>query len=140
MSEKTGLLLGEMMSSAYRSSTFRVKALLMGLLFVVLAGGLALSLGARSADGIVELSMTNMRFDKMVLRLPVDQPVTLTLRNDDGYAHSFDLDAFGVHVPLAGKERVTIQFTPNQAGAFPFYCAAAGHQAAGMTGTLIVEP
>ena len=85
------------------------------------------------------IQTNGMRFVKDTLYVKAGEPVILELVNRDAYAHAFDLDAFGIHLPLPAKNTIEISFTPAP-GTYQFYCGAPGHQDAGMTGTLIVEP
>jgi plastocyanin len=79
-------------------------------------------------------------FDQAELRAKVGETVALRLENRDTQTHSFDIDAFSVHVPMpSGKPALAI-FTPTTPGAYTFYCRIPGHREAGMVGTLIVEP
>lgn len=88
--------------------------------------------------GTVRIVSGNMRFTPDQATLTAGQPVTLKLVNTDGYAHSFDIDALNIHVPLPANTTATITFTPEQAQQYAFYCGATGHQKAGMVGTLSV--
>lgn len=81
-----------------------------------------------------------MSFVRDEVHVPAGQSVTLRIVNRDGYAHAFDIDAFGIHRPLAARETVEITFKPEQAGRYQFYCGSPGHQKAGMVGTLVVDP
>lgn len=86
------------------------------------------------------VSMKDMRFRQTEVQVKAGQPVTLRLVNEDGYAHAFDIDEFDLHRPLAANESAEVVFTPEQAGRYRFYCGSPGHEAAGMTGTLVVAP
>jgi uncharacterized cupredoxin-like copper-binding protein len=44
-----------------------------------------------------------------------------------------------VHVAAAPGESATLTFTPIEPGEYEFICTVDGHEAAGMTGTLVVE-
>lgn len=85
------------------------------------------------------IQTNGMRFVGDKIHVLAGRPVTLHLVNGDGYAHAFDLDAFDIHLPMPAKNTIEISFTPTP-GTYQFYCGAPGHQAAGMTGTLIVKP
>lgn len=101
----------------------------------------AIALGAAcTASGRMALVSRGMRFDRAQLRVKAGQSVELDLRNADAYAHAFDIDALGVHVPLPGSQSARVTFTPAAAGEYDFYCGAPGHRAAGMAGKLVVEP
>lgn len=86
------------------------------------------------------LSSRQMAFGQDEIRVRVGETVTIVLDNADLYGHSFDVDEFDVHTSMPANDRVTATFTPTEPGTFTFYCGVPGHTAAGMVGTLIVEP
>jgi uncharacterized cupredoxin-like copper-binding protein len=86
------------------------------------------------------IAMKDMRFHSAEAHVQTGQPMTLRLVNEDGYAHAFDIDAFGIHRSLAARETVEVIFTPEQAGQYRFYCGSPGHEQAGMVGVLVVGP
>jgi len=53
--------------------------------------------------------------------------------------HTFTIDELGVNVMLPHGETTRVEFTPEQAGTFQFYCAVPGHRGAGQVGTIVVE-
>lgn len=59
--------------------------------------------------------------------------------NRDGFAHSFDVDALGIHVPLAATSTTFVAINPTAAGPLQFYCAVPGHKDAGMVGAISVR-
>jgi plastocyanin len=79
-------------------------------------------------------------FEQAELRARVGQTVALRLENRDTQTHSFDIDAFDVHVPMPLSLPALALFTPTTPGTYTFYCRIPGHSEAGMKGTLIVEP
>lgn len=79
-------------------------------------------------------------FDQVELRAKVGKTVALRLENSDTLTHSFDIDSFNVHVPMPTGSPALALFTPTTPGTYTFYCRIPGHRAAGMVGTLIVEP
>ena len=100
----------------------------------------ALSTAEVAAADIITLTTKNMAFGSTKLRVKAGVPVTLKLDNYDFYAHSFDIDAFDLHVAMPGNDRATVTFTPTEPGEYTVYCGVPGHREAGMIGTLIVEP
>lgn len=66
----------------------------------------------------------------------------LRLENPDGIGHSFDVDEFGLHTPMAASTDSLALFIPKQPGTYTFYCAPHYDKASrtGMHGTLVVEP
>ena len=79
-------------------------------------------------------------FDRAELRTRVGETVVLRLENSDTQTHSFDIDAFDVHVPMPASMPALALFRPSAPGTYTFYCRIPGHSEAGMVGTLIVEP
>lgn len=116
-------------------SFFVTPRLLLLVTLVALAVGALTGCGEKSATTLV---LRDMRFAPGELHLTGGEPVTLTLINRDGYGHSFDIDALDIHIPLAAGETRTVTFTPEAASHYTFYCAAGGHEKAGMVGTLNV--
>lgn len=79
-------------------------------------------------------------FDQAKLRARVGETIALRLENTDTMVHSFDIDAFDVHVSLPTSTPALAIFTATTPGSYTFYCRIPGHAEAGMVGTLIVEP
>ena len=79
-------------------------------------------------------------FDQAELRARVGETIALRLENIDTMVHSFDIDAFDVHVSLPTGTPALAIFTATTPGSYTFYCRIPGHTEAGMVGTLIVEP
>jgi plastocyanin len=79
-------------------------------------------------------------FDRVELRARVGETVALRLENTDTMVHSFDIDAFDVHVSTPTSTAALALFTATTPGSYTFYCRIPGHAEAGMAGTLIVEP
>ena len=53
--------------------------------------------------------------------------------------HTFVINELGVNVQTPAGKTTTVEFTPNQKGAFKYYCSIPGHREAGMEGTLVVN-
>jgi uncharacterized cupredoxin-like copper-binding protein len=86
------------------------------------------------------LTTAHDKFDQSELRAKVGETVALRLENSDASGHSFDIDAFNVHVPIPPGKAALALFKPSKPGSYTFYCSVPGHREAGMVGTLIVEP
>ncbi|MBI3960861.1 MAG: cupredoxin domain-containing protein [Chloroflexi bacterium] len=93
-----------------------------------------------AASNTATIRTDGMRFIKEEVRVRAREAVTLRIVNRDGYAHSFDMDDFDIHKPLAAKEIAEIVIAPEGPGRYTFYCGTPGHQPAGMEGVLIVDP
>jgi uncharacterized cupredoxin-like copper-binding protein len=63
----------------------------------------------------------------------------LFVENKDSFAHSFDVDALGIHVQVPAGATVAIAVKPTATGSIQFYCAIPGHKEAGMAGTIVVQ-
>lgn len=73
------------------------------------------------------------------IRVKKGEKVTITFTNAEGF-HDFVIDEFNVRTKqLSGGQSETIEFTPDKAGEFEFYCSVGEHRQKGMVGTLIVE-
>lgn len=94
----------------------------------------------QSRAGELVVKIRQMGFDQSEIRVPAGEPVTLTIVNEDGYTHAFDVDEFDIHLPLAAETTIELSLAALEPGRYAFYCGAPGHVAAGMTGTLIVSP
>lgn len=79
-------------------------------------------------------------FDRPELRARVGETIALRLENTDTMVHSFDIDAFDVHVAMPTGTAALALFTATTPGSYSFYCRIPGHTEAGMAGILIVEP
>ncbi len=62
----------------------------------------------------------------------------ILVTNADPYAHSFDIDALAIHVPLRPGSTTFVAVQPTTGGPLPFYCAVPGHEDAGMVGSISV--
>lgn len=67
------------------------------------------------------------------------QVLGLYVTNRDAYAHAFDVDSLGIHVPLPPASTTFVAVRPTAAGTLEFYCAVPGHREAGMVGSIAVK-
>jgi nitrite reductase (NO-forming) len=59
----------------------------------------------------------------------------------NGLVHSFVVDELNVKLEnVQPKTTGDVTFTPTTAGTYVFYCDTPGHKAAGMTGTIVINP
>jgi nitrite reductase (NO-forming) len=74
------------------------------------------------------------------LQAEVNQVVAVTLVNGDGAEHDVVFPEFDASTDrIAGKETTTsVVFRVDTSGDYAYYCAVAGHRAAGMEGNLVV--
>jgi uncharacterized cupredoxin-like copper-binding protein len=87
----------------------------------------------------VTVAAQNTRFLEASLEATSDEVLGIYVTNKDAYAHSFDLDALGIHVPLPAATTTFVAVMPTTAGALQFYCAVPCHRDAGMVGSIAVK-
>ncbi|MHB9143756.1 MAG: cupredoxin domain-containing protein [Symbiobacteriia bacterium] len=123
----------------------RLLALVLGLVLTLALAGCGKQAGQGGAGGTaasnaVEMKMSEFSFTPKEVRVKGGQPVTLTLVNQGADSHNLVIDAFGVKSPdVQAGQKGEVTFTPNQKGSFKIYCSMPGHEASGMTATLIVD-
>jgi cytochrome c oxidase subunit 2 len=96
---------------------------------------------APAAGPVTEIQMTAKKYEftPSTIRVKTGEPVKLTITATD-HEHGFKIDALHINEKLPKGKPVTIEFTPMQAGTFPFECShfcGLGHGK--MKGQLIVE-
>jgi uncharacterized cupredoxin-like copper-binding protein len=144
-----------------------VKALLTGLLVLVLLTALACSKDAEAvtAPQLRTLTGRSAKFTPNTVTVTANRPVQIMLKNTDVVLHDWVIEGMpatridddlrrgegdGGHShgeaeasAIAGHAQPgqtgRVWFTPVQPGRYQFYCSVPGHRESGMTGTLIVE-
>lgn len=94
-----------------------------------------------SAPAIVSIAVTAKQFDfsPSVVTVNKGDTVRLTVTSVD-VTHGLAIPAFGVSENLRPGETVTVEFTADKAGEFPFFCSVfCGEGHGQMRGTLIVR-
>lgn len=111
---------------------------------------------AGSAQSI-SLTLKDISYSTTTLEVTAGQSVALTLVNEGALEHDFSILRIAVsdvsesnpaghahaegdlHASVKPGESNTLTFTATEPGTYEFICTVAGHQAAGMAGTLIVK-
>jgi plastocyanin len=88
---------------------------------------------------IYKIEAFSFGYSPSEIKTRVGQRVGFQITNSSGIPHTFTIDELQVDVRLSPGKTETIEFTPNKAGDFSYYCTIAGHKAAGMFGDLIVS-
>ena len=129
----------------------------LGLAIAVLAGILA-GVVARSHDPIVvAISIHYSHYEPASVTVPVGQPITFVITNDDPIDHEWivgDAASHGRHrtgtepvhgarpteisIPALSQKRTTVTFAAT--GPLQFICHLPGHEAYGMVGTVTITP
>ena len=130
-----------------------------GIAVLTLAFAAALLLGGcgGSADASeVTVRVHYSRFEPDALTVKAGQPVTFTLQNDDPIEHEWIIGTADVHerhrtgaepfhgtvptevtLPSLSTRVTTVTF--DEPGVYQYICHLPGHEAYGMTGTVVVE-
>ena len=103
--------------------------------------------GPPSDVPIIDVSADMGGFDRPVIRVRAGEPVTIRLRSlddafhiDGGGRHQFAVDELGVDIVAGPKATAFQTFTPQEPGAYTFYCdvCCGGRANPSMSGRLIV--
>ena len=132
------------------------------LISVVFASLLTACGGVAKPTTELTLDATDFAYSPLLITVPVDEPVLLTLKNSGNLEHDFVIEKIAVktdvirdsgsdahhahgaetnydlHFSAQVGEASVIQFTVSEPGTYQFFCSVAGHKEAGMIGELIV--
>ena len=92
-----------------------------------------------AGGGEIAVTASKYKFEPSTIMVKKGEHVRLVITAMD-HDHGFKLEAFHVEQKLKKGEPATIEFTPTEAGTFPFQCShfcGPGHR--GMKGQLVVE-
>ena len=87
----------------------------------------------------IQMTAKKYEFSPSTIRVKTGEAVKLTITSLD-HDHGFKIEALHINQKLPKGQPVTVEFTPMQAGTFPFECShfcGLGHGK--MKGQLIVE-
>ncbi len=122
----------------------------------VLAGALAMATRSEAgAERQIEIRFS--RFEPVVISVKAGEPVTFVLQNNDPIEHEWIVGIEAVHerhrlgteaehdqistevtIPAFATRKTSVTFV--QPGEYRFICHLPGHEAYGMSGTIIVLP
>ncbi len=94
----------------------------------------------KSADAKeIVIQASNYSFSPATVTLKKGEKTRIVLKNTGGM-HDFKVDELNISTAIIsdGQEDF-VEFTPDKAGTFEFYCSVANHRAMGMKGSLIVQ-
>ncbi len=85
-----------------------------------------------------EIVSFDIYFEPVSVVIAADTDVTITLPNRGALPHNFEIEGTGISVDIPAGETatVTVNLPP---GEYQFICNVAGHAAAGMVGTIVVQ-
>ena len=92
------------------------------------------------ADGArrVEVDATSFEFDPDEITVTAGEDIAIVLTAED-VLHDLTIDELDAHVAADKGETAEGGLRADEPGRYTYYCSVAGHRAAGMEGTLIVE-
>jgi heme/copper-type cytochrome/quinol oxidase subunit 2 len=92
-----------------------------------------------SASNTVEVTCQKSFYNPEVIHAKLNEPLIIVLTATD-VTHGFALDEFKIAKEVSPGNPVRIEFTPDKAGKFEYYCVVrCGKKHLTMRGTLIVE-
>lgn len=93
---------------------------------------------AMMAEQTITVEGGNFFFKPNEVRVKKGEKVTITFTNSGGM-HNFVIDELNVTSETINSGSTKVEFTPDKAGTYEFYCSIGNHRSMGMKGTLIVE-
>ena len=79
-------------------------------------------------------------FTPSEIKVSKGEKVKITFKNSGKASHDFSVEGLEIKTKLLSPgESEVIEFVPEEAGTFNFFCSVSGHKEAGMHGTLIVS-
>jgi len=86
--------------------------------------------------GIISMESKSFTFSPETLQGKVGETISLDIASTG--QHTFTIDELGVNVVTPHGETTRVEFVPDKAGTFEYYCAIPGHKEAGQIGVLTV--
>lgn len=128
----------------FRRSTLIVLIALVGALALAACGGGGDPTDPPAAARTLNIDATEFAFSPADFSASVGEQLTFTIQNDGALEHNFAiLDANGNDLArvegIGVGESKSVSFTPSSAGALKLVCDIAGHEEAGMLGSLTVS-
>jgi plastocyanin len=87
----------------------------------------------------IEVAAISFEFVPDEITVAAGEEIAIVLSSDD-VLHDFTIDDVDVHVAAGRGETAEGGLRIDQPGEYTYYCTVVGHRAAGMEGTLVVEP
>lgn len=93
-------------------------------------------------DGVaqeVAVTLTEFALEPAALQLEVNRPAVLTVTNSGSIAHDFEVEGVGKTEVINPGDSATLELEALEARTYAVRCTVPGHDASGMTGTLVVS-
>lgn len=88
---------------------------------------------------MIMMDMREFEFNPKQIRARAGETITLMVINEGTVEHDMKVEALAFHAHAEPHKSVTASLTVKDKGEYKIYCSVAGHQEAGMRGTLLVE-
>ena len=87
-----------------------------------------------------DLVITDRQFSPQQIAGRLNQTIKIVIRNQGTRTHNFVLPAFYIFSPnLPASQGVSVEFTPDKQGVFPFFSDTGGRKEPGLSGEVIVR-
>lgn len=93
---------------------------------------------AEARRATVQVALTEFSITPGEIVVPAGQPVRFEIANTGTVPHDLAIEDVAASEQIAGGEATVLELDPLPAGTYRLLCTVAGHDAAGMTGTLRV--
>ncbi len=108
----------------------------------------------------IVVEANEFKFQPATIEVAAGRSVKMTLRNKGALEHDWSVqkipmlgkkesagghdmsgvtDKLELHMSAMGGQMGQVEFTPTEKGTYQFFCTVAGHQEAGMVGTMVVK-
>jgi len=116
---------------------------IVGMAFLAVAVAASPSTGDSSfeapPDEYTSVVMSNLRFDPSELHLVADKLTAVFVTNEDGFDHSFDVDALDIHVLIPSRQTLVVMVEMAGGANLELYCAVPGHRDGGMVARVVAQ-
>lgn len=86
----------------------------------------------------IEVTARSFDFEPAEITVQAGEDIAIVLTSED-LLHDFTIDEIDAHVAADAGDTAEGGLRADEPGRYAFYCTVAGHRAAGMEGTLVVE-
>ena len=96
---------------------------------------------SQGAGQAVTVTLTEMQFNPATVRVKAGTPVSFAAANKGVLEHNWHVKIGNETIQIDARpgQTATKTFTPTTPGTYSVVCTVAGHEQAGMKGTLVVE-
>lgn len=93
---------------------------------------------ASASAAAIAVTLSEFAIEPAALTAPAGQPLTFTITNEGTVPHDFSIEGVAQTEEIPAGESTTLEVEALEAGEYQVVCTVAGHEPAGMSGTLTV--